>query len=145
MRSQKGVTLVSLIIYVIAMAIVVGILATITTFFYKNVQDVSADIAPITEYTNFNSYFSDEVNHKNLKVIKCGTNEENGQNYILFSNGVQFTYVAENKGIYRNKVKICRNIDNCTFEETIENGKSIITVNFESGSQKRETTYILTK
>lgn len=33
MKSQKGVTLISLTIYVIVMAIVVGILSVITTFF----------------------------------------------------------------------------------------------------------------
>ena len=38
MKSQKGVTLISLTIYVIVMAIVVGILSVITTFFYHNKQ-----------------------------------------------------------------------------------------------------------
>ena len=40
------------------MAIVIGVLAIITNFFYKNVKDVNVDIDPITQYTTFNSYFS---------------------------------------------------------------------------------------
>ena len=40
MKSQKGVTLISLTIYVIVMAIVVGILSVITTFFYHNTKDL---------------------------------------------------------------------------------------------------------
>lgn len=146
MKSQKGVTLVSLTVYVIVMAIVVGILATITTFFYKNVNDTNAEIDPITEYTTFNSYFSDEINHPNIKIVKCGnTQDEKGnvQNYILFSNGVQYTYVSANHGIYRNEVKIARNIDRCTFEEKIENGKSIIMLHFESGSTNKDIEYTL--
>lgn len=151
MKSQKGVTLVSLTVYVIVMAIVIGILATITTFFYKNVNDVNAEIDPIAEYTTFNSYFSDEINHPNIKIVKCMTNTNNStvnsagnsQNYIVFSNGVQYTYVPENKGIYRNEVKIGRNIDICTFEEKIENGKSIIMVHFESGTIKKDIEYTL--
>lgn len=151
MKSQKGVTLVSLTVYVIVMAIIIGILATITTFFYKNVNDVNAEIDPITEYTTFNSYFSDEINHPNIKIVKCMTNTNNStvnsagnsQNYIVFSNGVQYTYVPENKGIYRNEVKIGRNIDICTFEEKIENGKSIIMVHFESGTIKKDIEYTL--
>ena len=142
MKTQKGVTLISLTIYVITMAIVVGILATITTFFYKNVKDVNVDIDPITQFTTFNSYFTDEINYSNLKVVKCGTTDSY-QNYIVFSNGVQYTYVPENKGIYKNKKKICRNIDICIFSEKIENGKSIVTVNFSVGNQQREMEYTL--
>ena len=147
MKSQRGVTLVSLTVYVIVMAIVVGILATITTFFYKNVNDTKAEIDPITEYTTFNSYFSDEINHPNIKIVKCGNTEDEQGNvqssYIVFNNGVQYTYVSANNGIYRNQVKICRNIEKCSFTEGIENGKSIITVNFKSGTTEKKTEYIL--
>lgn len=146
MKSQRGVTLVSLTVYVIVMAIVVGILATITTFFYKNVNDTKAEIDPITEYTTFNSYFSDEINHPNIKIVKCGNTEDgqgNVQNYILFSNGVQYTYVSANHGIYRNQVKIGRNIKECTFEEKIENGKTIVKVHFESGTTNKDIKYTL--
>ena len=120
MKSQKGVTLISLTIYVIVMAIVVGILSVITTFFYHNTKDFR-DINPMLEYTTFNSYFSDEVNHSNIKIVKCytGTTDDE-QNYIIFNNGVQYTYIPANKGIYRNKVKICRNIEQCEFSEKIE-------------------------
>lgn len=144
MKTQKGITLISLTIYVITMAIVVAILATVTTFFYKNIKDVNIDIDPLTEFTTFNSFFSDEVNHSNLKVVKCETTDSK-QNYIVFSNGIQYTYVPENKGIYRNKVKICRNIENCTFLEKIENGKSVITVKFKAGGETREIEYTLKK
>ena len=63
MKSQKGITLISLTVYVIVMAIVVGVVAIISTFFYSNINDTNVDINPITEYTKFNSFFSDEVNH----------------------------------------------------------------------------------
>ena len=139
MKSQKGITLISLTVYVLVMSIIVGVMATITTFFYKNTKDVLIDIDPITEYTAFSSYFSEEVNHLNIKILECNSN------YVAFSNGVQYTYIPENKGIYRNKVKICSNIDTCTFFENIKNGKEIIEVNFKVGNQTRNTTYTLKK
>ena len=142
MKSQKGVTLISLIIYIIAMSIVIGILATVTTFFYKDIKDVNIDIDPITQFTNFNSFFTDEVNNPNLRVVECGTTD-NQQNYIVFSNGVQYTFVEANNGIYRDKVKICRNIDSCTFKEEIKNGKSVVTVSLKSGGKEREVEYTL--
>lgn len=142
MKTQRGITLISLTIYVITMAVVVGILATVTSFFYNNIKDVNVDIDPITQFTTFNSFFADEVNHSNLKVVACGTTDSN-QNYIVFGNGVQYTFVPENNGIYRDKVKICRNIEECTFSETIQNGKSVVTVYLKSGGKDRTILYTL--
>lgn len=142
MKSQNGITLISLTIYVIAMAIVVGIVAIISTFFYSNMNDTAHDLDPITEYTKFNSFFSDEVNHSNIKILDCGTTED-GQNYIVFDNGVQYTYIPENQGIYRNQVKIAMGVTNCTFTKNIQNGKNIVNVVFEAGNRTRETTYTL--
>ncbi len=136
MKKEKGITLISLTIYVIVMAIVIGVMAIITTFFYKNMEN-EFDIDPIAEYTTFNSYFSDEVNHENIRILECDTN------YIAFSNGVQYSYIPENKGIYRNKVKICRNVTKCTFKRDIKNGKNVVEVEFTAGNQNRKTTYTL--
>lgn len=141
MKSQKGITILSLTVYVIVFAIVIGIISTITSFFYKDVKGIIVDINPITEFTTFNSYFVDEVNHNNLKVTQCGS--ENNQNYIVFSNGVQYTYVSANKGIYKNKIKICRDISGCTFEQKIEEGKTIITVKLQAGNEEKVINYTL--
>ena len=142
MKSEKGITLISLTIYVIAMAIVVGVIAIISTFFYSNMEDTDNIVSPMTEYTKFNSFFSDEVNHEGIEVVSCGTTD-NGQNYIVFSNEVQYTYISENKAIYRNKVKIAKEIDDCTFTTGTNNGKRVVKVEFEAGGKTRENTYTL--
>lgn len=142
MKSQKGITLISITIYVIAMAIVVGVMAIISTFFYSNMENVSETINPITEYTKFNSFFTDEINHKGIEVLECGITK-NGQNYIVFSNKVQYTYVPENKGIYRDKVKIAREVDNCIFSTDMQNEKNVVKVTFIAGGRTRENTYTL--
>ncbi len=131
MKSQKGVTLISLTIYVIAMTIVIAVLARLTMFFYSNTTDIK-DIDPITEYTTFNSHFSEEVNTPNIKILECGAD------YIVFDNGAQYTFVSENSGIYRNKAKICRDIVACSFEQgTNEKGKATVTVTIKA---KNDTT-----
>lgn len=125
MKSPKGVTLISLTIYIIVMAIVVAMVAVISTYFYTNVKDTSDTINPMTEYTKFNSFFLDEVNYSNIKVLECK------ENYIAFDNGIQYTFIAENKGIYRNKVKIVSEVESCTFGYKIKNGKRVVTVNMK--------------
>lgn len=139
MKNEKGVTLISLTVYVIVMAIVVGVLAIITTFFYKNTIDIK-DIDPITEYTTFNSFISDEVNHSSIEVLECKNN------YIVFNDGVQYTFIEANKGIYRNKVKICSGIEKCSFEVGVENGNTVVRVEFKAeGQSKKNMSYTLKK
>ena len=142
MKSEKGITLISLTIYVIAMAIVVGVIAIISTFFYSNMEDTDNIVSPMAEYTKFNSFFSDEINHEGIEVVSCGTTD-NGQNYIVFSNEVQYTYIEANRAIYRNKVKIAKEIDDCTFTTGTNNGKRVVKVEFEAGGKTRENTYTL--
>lgn len=133
MKSQKGITLISLTVYIIVMVIVVAIISVISTYFYTNVDSISNTINPMTEYTKFNSFFSDEVNHSNIKVLECKGN------YIVFDNGVQYTFLSENKGIYRNKVKIASDVESCTFEYKIKNGKNVVGVSLQIGTAKERS------
>lgn len=154
MKKQNGVTLISLTIYVIALAIIIGILATVTTFFYKSVDDTVLDIVPLTEFTNFNSYFTAEVEKSNIKVKYCTSN------YIIFtdinnSKDIRYVYVEEDKAIYRDfgengeddksTIKIAREIEDCTFTEEIQDGKSKITVALKVREKEQTYTYILNR
>ena len=102
----------SLVIYVIAMSIVVATIATITSYFYNNMDELDADTNSSIAYTEFNTYLSKEINTKeNYPILAEGTSS----NYIIFSKtGNQYTF--KNGAIYQNQVKICSNIAQCTFE-----------------------------
>lgn len=133
MKTEKGVTLISLTVYIIVMTIVIGVVSLLSTFFYKNTKSLSNGIDPITEYTKFTSFFTEEVNHKGIKILECK------DNYVAFDNAVQYAYVAENRGIYRNKVKICSEVENCKFERKIMNAKDIITVTIQMKDRQPQT------
>lgn len=125
MKSQKGITLVSLTVYIIVMIIVVAMVTVISSYFYTDIKSVGKNINPLTEYTKFNSFFTEEVNHPNIKILECETN------YIVFDNGVQYTFIPENQGIYRNRVKIAKEVESCTFEYKIVNGKDVVEINIK--------------
>ena len=77
MKNNRGITLTSLIIYVIGMVIVVSLIATLTTFFYKNVNvdNISKDT---TQYTKFSNLFLKEINKKdNLRKSKIKEGRQN--------------------------------------------------------------------
>ena len=141
MKSQKGVTLISLTIYIIAFAIVIGIIATISGYFYGNLRDSNVELDPISEFITFNTFFSKEINTKNIES-QCGENGE--QKYIVFIKGeslVQYTFTKN--AIFRNNIKICKNIDDCSFSQGVENGKQIINVLFKSGNYTKNQKYII--
>lgn len=117
LKNNKGVTITSILIYVIALTIVVIIVGRITTYFYTNINLVTGNTVANAEYTKFNSYFTDEINIEGNKVADCGITED-GNYYIIFSvSGNQYTFLKE--CIYMNKIKISKDIENCRFEYDI--------------------------
>lgn len=137
MKNERGITLISVTIYIIVMAIVVGVIAVISGFFYNSIEDVDNAQQPAQEYTEFNRFFSDEVNRSGATIIMCETT------YVIFDNNVEYSFVAGNRGIYRNGVKICNNVDSCTFSKGTQNGKTTITVEMVIGGREMSTTYAL--
>ncbi len=138
MKSQKGITLISLTIYIIVMVIVVTVVALISNYMFKNMNSVSEAIDPLTEYIRFNSFFTDEVNTTGIKILDCQ------DDYILFDNNVQYTFVEANEAIYLNKAKIAKNVTNCKFSITENDGKKQINVQITlDDNETKSTTYTL--
>lgn len=137
MKSEKGITISSLIVYVIAITIIVSIMTVITNNFYKNINNSTVKLEPYTEFTKFNTYFTEEVNKNGVRVL------DYGPNYIVFDNEVVYTFVEENKAIYMNKVKICKQITNCIFSTEINNGEEVINVEMIIDGKIYENSYTL--
>lgn len=152
MKSEKGMTLISVTIYVIAMLIIVTIITILTSYFYKNIDINSVSDDLNQQYTRFNSYFTEEVNKKGNFITAIGEIEIEdvedesrsiNQKYIVFSSGNQYTYIPDNDGIYMNNIKIANNITECNFEKKEEDGKTKITVQIKGENFDRTTTYTL--
>lgn len=150
MKSEKGITLISVTVYIIAMLIIITAVTVATAYYYNNVQTSKEKYDALGEYTKFNSYFLEEVNFEKNRVVEIESIEKSQQNnnyrtnYIVFSSNNQYTFIEENKSIYKNNIKISSYIEDCTFKEKIENGKVSIEVNLTfSDETKRQMTYVL--
>ena len=132
MKTNKGITLISLITYIIGLTIVLALIATLTSFFYKNIsaKDINSDT---TQYTKFSSTFLEETNNKKNSVIDCKPITD-GVSYIIFSSGNQYTFDENSKSIYKNNFKICDNVEICDFSYTFVDSKYKIKVNFKTSS-----------
>lgn len=137
MKNEKGITLTSLIIYVIGMIVVLATIANLTSFFYKNINIEDANYDSTTQYTKFSSLFLEETNNKDNYIIDCKSN------YIIFASGNQYTYTNENNCIYKNNIKICENVEDCNFSCTFVDSKYQIKVKFKTSIIDNETTYTL--
>lgn len=133
MKNDKGITITSLIIYVIVMVLIVILISRITTYFYKNVDLKKLSENPTNQYTKFSNAMTAESNISGNKVIATKNDSSNGINYIIFSDGNQYTYRQDTHSIYKNKIKICNNIDRCSFQYEYKDSQYTILVEFKSG------------
>ena len=125
MKSNKGITLTSLIIYIIVLMLALGVLSVISKFFYRNLDYVESLGDNVSEYNKFNMFFLEDAK-KNTNIISIS----NDNKQIIFGDGTVYTYKGGNdKSIYRNKVKVCRNVETCRFlEKENDSNKDIISV-----------------
>ena len=113
MKSERGVTITSVVIYVIALTITVLIIGRITTYFYKNLNSIDSDTKAHSEFMKFNSFFTEEVNIEGNSVKEVSENNSNSSYIIFEKTGNQYTW--KNNKIYKGKICICKNIENCVF------------------------------
>ena len=126
MKSQKGITLMSIAIYIAVILIVIGILATITSNIQQNVKDKNTDGEKMAEVNKFNMYFIQEVKREKNEVSEWADNR------ITFSSGRTFLFDSQSNSIKlienENTIEIAKNIESCSFIKELENGKVIISV-----------------
>lgn len=146
MKSEKGVTLTAIMVYVIAFTVAVIAVGRITNYFYQNMNNITSDTAIYAQVTKFNSYITDEINIENNYVTEAKTeyNESNEiiESYIIF-NKSEIQYTFKNGKIYRNKAKICNNIEKCEFQ--YDDVAEIITVKLTISGQEFNQTYTIVK
>lgn len=118
MKSQNGVTLVQLTIYLIAMLVVIGMMTTLSNFFYGNINIIREASRYAAEFDKFNTHFVKDVESNNEVNITT----TDGQVTIIFEDGTTYTYNSD-EGLYRGSVKISTNVK--AFTAT----KKIITIN----------------
>lgn len=137
MKSQRGITLTSLVLYIMLVLIVLGILSVITASFQSNLKEVNKEGTKNSEVDSFNMYFLQEVKKQGNKINTISENE------ILFTTGNKFSF-RENVIYLNDNIKIAENIENCAFSDSLENGKTVITVIIKAKDAKeRSIEYVL--
>ena len=150
MRSNKGITLLSVIIYMIAAILVIGILAAIRNFFFDNLDVVKEMAVYAQEFDNFNAYFVSDVKQSTDAIIE---NVSGSDIKITFQPGETiYNFVKEpgkNIGdVYRQSTKIATHVQTfqCTKRIIYINNtqKKLLLLNMQIGGNSNNST-IFTK
>ena len=131
-KSEKGVTLMTLTVYIIVMLIIVGIVTTISTFFYGNLNIVRDSAKYACEFDKFNSSFlSDVKSNKHANV-------DSSNKTIIFEDGSTYKYNESDEGIYKGKSKVSSHVKFFSISKktiVVNNvDKEILSVNIVIGS-----------
>ena len=112
MRNEKGVTLVSLVIYIAVMLIVLVVMNSIISNFYSNTEGMNTSVEELLNFNKFNIYFLKEIKLYDNTVDTI--NSEGESPYILFTSGNSFLF--DSNKIYYNNLIICDNVKSINFE-----------------------------
>lgn len=147
MKSQKGITLVSVAIYIVLVFIVIGILATVTSNVRNELKKSGEEGTEIAELNKFEMFFLQEVKKQGNKVQEISANGHQ----IIFASGSMYFFDSNNNTINMRKgenepiITIADFIERCDFEQFVENGRTIITVRIKPTNVELVTKeYVLT-
>lgn len=132
-KNQKGVTLTELVVYITVMLAVLGVMASISSFFYSNLGIVKESAQYAAQFDSFNSYITVDAKNNKDVAVKDKT--------LIFEDGTTYVYNEADEGIYRGNQKIATNVKTFNVSKktiTINNvDKNILTVQIIIGNSSK--------
>ena len=136
LKTNKGITLISLIIYIVITIVVITMLASMLAYFSKDVKDITGGNLEVMELDRFYTYFLKDVKATNSGISSLTTTS------IIFTSGNKYEY--KQNAIYLNdKIKIAGDIENCTFTQSTSDGNTIITTNISINENTYTQQFVL--
>lgn len=138
MKSNKGITLISLMIYIVVLAIVIGMVSLFTKYFYKNTEETVVSNNASIQYMNFLAYLVDDINSGNIDIIEVtDTNDsinifldDNSTHQYAFSNNKIYYVFYDSSNTKKKQISLCGNVTSCTF--SYEDNKLSVSVVIDS-------------
>lgn len=137
MRSQKGITLTAVAIYIIIFIAIVGLLISLSNYITSNMQNANKQLMSAEDFNKFNTEFVGDVKQSvDATIVNSSNNIQ-----IILSNGVNYNYISEEKAIYKNHVKLANNIAIFNAEKDIINNKKVIKITIGTGKSAEDISF----
>ena len=142
MKQNKGVTLITLMMYVIITLIVLGILGALNLNFRSNLKNVNSNTAQDVEFDKLNVQLLKETKTEN-NFIETATATKAS---ITFANGNKYTYSDAEEAVFLNdNIKIAENIKSCAFSVENTDTEQVLKVRTLIGDKGQITEYVINK
>jgi len=111
MKSQKGITLISVVVYLFAMVIALTVVGLITSFFFENIYGIKQTAELTNQYNKFNMFFIEDIK-ESYSIICDGVGTSNSRVQFVPKPGSEevIIYSLNGESIYRDNIKIADNI-----------------------------------
>lgn len=146
MKSNRGITLTSLVIYVIGLVIVIAVMGNFTGFFYKNLEYTTMNQNSNEQYSRFLSYITKDANSDNLIYVQSGV--QNVDCVIFkFSDGTEHQYITKDEKMYyinsqsdkNEKILLCEKVTTSS-ENVFNYTDKTLNINLDIDNQNFTTT-----
>ena len=151
LKSNNGITMMSLVIYVIVLMIVIALMSTFSGYFYGNVKEITVMENSDEAYTKFIAYLTKDLNSDDVYFITKGEDNLNSLKYLIIkfkgNTGTtvehQYIYSEEEETIYyldinnNKKIHLCDTVTNCNFS----NVEHSVTVNMTINNKQYTKTF----
>lgn len=64
MKSNRGITIITLIVYVIVLTVVIGTASMLMKYFYRNTDETVLSKNTSSQYARFLTYITDDINSR---------------------------------------------------------------------------------
>lgn len=148
LKSNRGITLSSLVIYIIGLVVIVGVMGTFIGYFNKNLNEVTMRQNAKEQYSKFLAYLTKDVNNNDILTVQAAVG---GQDCLIFkyTDGTEHQYIYQNETIYylesntniEKKIVLCDNVSSTTTNIfSYVDGK--IVVNFNMSGQNFTNSFV---
>ncbi len=107
MKSEKGVTLTALVIYILVATLLIGGIAMLSSFFFSNMNLIKNQDQYAPEFNKFNMFFIGDVKNNKTATVT--------ETKVTFEDGTVYQYNSSEKAIYRNSTKIAEKVQSVNF------------------------------
>ena len=144
MKSQKGITKLSLVIYVASFLAVTGLVAIITTFFYNNLKIINTDMGSSAYYNKLNLYIANEAKKSGNQIYRYESADDK-TNFVTFKDNSnnKNTFVKLGNIIYYNQIALCKNVDGFNVKIDESSGKKVLNLYVSIDGTAYSTNYVV--
>ncbi|MCL2355188.1 MAG: hypothetical protein FWC68_04910 [Oscillospiraceae bacterium] len=142
LKNSRGITMISLIVYIASLLIALAILATVSAYFTNNFRQMRGYSTDVAEFDNFNVFFLEEVKrmgnaveHWSVSRVEFAT----GNVFEFRDNAIYLVNESDNR-----EIRIAEGINQATFNLRREESRPVvIEVRMTIGREQRDVNYVM--